>query len=115
MTKKIAILGATGSVGTQALDVARERGYTVDALTVGRNIGSAENIVREFSPRFVAVADETLARDLAVRIADTGTKVLGGDAGSESLVFSCLDGRNLFLAGTSAAEDAYVAYGKRGD
>ena len=51
----------------------------------------------------------------ALRQLYSGPVLLGGDAGSESLVFSCLDGRNLFLAGTSAAEDAYVAYGKRGD
>ena len=79
--KTISILGATGSVGMQALDVARSRGYRVDLLTAGRNIDTLERAVREFSPALVAVADEAAARDLRVRIADTSTRVLAGEEG----------------------------------
>ncbi len=81
MPKSIAILGATGSVGTQALDVARARGYRVDLVTGGRNVLLMENICREFRPRYLAMADINLAHDLAIRISDTDTKVLCGSEG----------------------------------
>ena len=81
MEKCIAVLGATGSVGTQALDVARARGYRVDLVTGGRNCVELENICREFSPRYAALADEYAARELALRIKDTKTKVLIGANG----------------------------------
>ena len=79
--KIISVLGASGSVGTQALDVARSRGYDVDFISVNRDVESAERIVRELTPSFVAVADEQSAKDLAVRIADTNTKLLVGKDG----------------------------------
>lgn len=79
--KRIAVLGATGSVGMQALDIARARGYTVDMITASRNACAAEAAVREFSPRFVAMADESAAAELAIKIKDTGTKVLSGASG----------------------------------
>lgn len=79
--KTISVLGATGSVGTQALDVARSRGYAVDFISANRDTLGAESAVREFKPRCVAMADEAAARDLATRIADTDTRVLSGDGG----------------------------------
>ena len=79
--KTISVLGATGSVGTQALDVARSRGYAVDFISANRDTVGAESAVREFKPQIVAMADERAAKDLAVRIADTGTKVLSGEGG----------------------------------
>ena len=79
--KIIAVLGATGSVGTQALDVARSRGYAVDFLSAGRNVAAAEAAARAFSPRAVAMADESSARDLAVRLSDTDVRVLSGADG----------------------------------
>ena len=81
MSKTIAILGATGSVGTQALSVARERGYKVDYITAGQNSIALEAYAREFSPKYVAMADEGAARDLRVRLADTDIKVLSGEDG----------------------------------
>lgn len=81
MSKTIAILGATGSVGTQALSVARERGYKVDYMTAARNSAELEAYAREFSPRFVAMASESAARDLCVRLADTDIKVMAGEEG----------------------------------
>lgn len=79
--KIIAVLGATGSVGTQALDVARSRGYTVDFISAGCNVAAAEAAARAFSPRAVAMADDSSARDLAVRLSDTGVRVLSGADG----------------------------------
>lgn len=81
MTKTIAVLGATGSVGRQALDVALSRGYRVDYMSVGKNAALAEELARLHAPRLLAVADEAAARDLAVRLADTEISVLSGSAG----------------------------------
>ncbi len=81
MKKNIAILGATGSVGLQAADVAKKRGYKVDFMTANRDSSKMEELVREFSPSFVAMADESAAYDLKIRISDTDTKVLCGEAG----------------------------------
>ena len=83
MSKIISVLGATGSVGTQALDVARERGYTVDFLSANRDSVSLEKYAREFKPSMVAMADEAAARDLQSRLADTDIKVLFGTSGIE--------------------------------
>ncbi len=81
MKKKIAILGASGSVGTQALDVARTRGYSIDYITVGKNAAFAERAAREFAVRYVAVKDESAYKDLKARLADTDVRVLGGAEG----------------------------------
>lgn len=79
--KKIAILGATGSVGVQAQDVAAARGYRVDLLSANADVKNMEHAARRFKPRFVAMADETAARELKARLADTDTKVLSGSEG----------------------------------
>lgn len=81
--RTIAILGATGSVGTQALDVARRRGYRVDFISSDKSVAEAEGIARSFSVRYVAMADENAARDLKIRLADTDIKVFSGEAGIE--------------------------------
>ena len=81
--KTIAVLGATGSVGTQALDVARSRGYRVDYISANRAVSDMEAYARELRPRYVAMADEAAARDLKARLADTDITVLSGDAGVE--------------------------------
>ncbi len=81
--KTIAILGATGSVGTQALDVARSRGYRVDYVSANRATREMEAFVREFKPKYAAMADEASARDLKARLADTDVTVLSGDVGVE--------------------------------
>lgn len=80
--KKIAILGSTGSIGTQTLDVVRANGdIQVLGLSAGKNITMLEAQVREFSPKLVAVWEEALARELAVKIQDTDTKVVSGMEG----------------------------------
>ncbi len=78
MTQVAAILGSTGSVGTQALDVCRKLNIKVDALACGRDVRTVEEQIREFRPRLVAVVDETAASDLAVRVADLDVTVLSG-------------------------------------
>ena len=79
--KNMSILGSTGSIGTQALDVARLRGFRVKALTSNSNIDLLENQIREFKPDFAAVCDEKAARDLKIKVADTSTVVLSGQDG----------------------------------
>ena len=81
MRKKVSVLGATGSVGTQALDVARSRGYDVDFLTANRDVCTMESLAREFRPAAVAMADERSARDLKLRLSDTDISVLSGTSG----------------------------------
>jgi 1-deoxy-D-xylulose-5-phosphate reductoisomerase len=81
MKKKIAILGATGSVGTQAQDVARARGYRVELLSANRDYLAVEAAAREFLPTTVAMADESAARELRTRLADTNIRVVSGRDG----------------------------------
>ncbi len=81
MTKNIAILGATGSIGVQTLDVARMHGIRVSALTAHRNIRLLEQQAREFHPSLVAVADPTAARQLRIALADTDITVAEGEEG----------------------------------
>lgn len=77
--KKLAVLGCTGSVGSQALDVARRQGYKVTALSCGKNITEAEKAVREFGVKLCAVKDASAAKLLKVALKDTECKVLGDD------------------------------------
>ena len=81
MNKTIAILGATGSVGRQSLEVAREKGYRVDFISANRDAQSLEALARLHKPTAVAMADEAASRELRVRLADTDIKVYSGDAG----------------------------------
>ena len=71
------VLGATGSVGLQALDVAREQKMRVTALSANRSVGEMEALAREFHPIACAMADEAAAADLRVRLADTDVRVYG--------------------------------------
>lgn len=80
--KKIAILGSTGSIGTQTLDVVRaNKDIEVLGVSAGHNIGKLEEQIREFSPRLAAVWDEKAADDLRLRIKDTNTRVVSGMEG----------------------------------
>ena len=78
MSKTISILGSTGSIGRQTLDVAEQMGLRVAALTANASVERMEAQCRQFRPRLAVMTDESAARDLAVRLADTETKVLGG-------------------------------------
>lgn len=77
----VCIIGSTGSVGTQALDVARTHGIQVEMISANRDIKSLEAQVREFSPKYCGVADCKAAAELRTRISDTQTKVLCGSEG----------------------------------
>lgn len=77
--KKIAVLGSTGSIGTQTLDVCRRLGYEIVALAAGSNAELLEKQAREFSPKLVAAADENAARRLSIALSGTGITVLGGE------------------------------------
>lgn len=81
MTKKLAILGSTGSIGVQALEAAERNGIKITALAAGRNIKMLEEQARRYKPETAAVFDEAAAKDLAVRLADTGIKVFSGEEG----------------------------------
>ena len=83
MTKTLAVLGSTGSIGVQALEVAELMGFDVVALTANSRTDIIEEQIRKFSPRFAAVADEKAAADLKIRVADTSTRVLSGAEGVE--------------------------------
>ena len=77
--KRIAVLGSTGSIGTQTLDVCRRLGYEIVALAAGSNAELLEKQAREFSPKVVAAADENAARRLSIALSGTGITVLGGE------------------------------------
>ncbi|MDO5781800.1 MAG: 1-deoxy-D-xylulose-5-phosphate reductoisomerase [Eubacteriales bacterium] len=77
--KNIAILGSTGSIGTQTLDVVRKNNdLRVVAVSAGKSVEKLEEQIREFHPLLAAVWDEKAAEDLKIRIADTTTKVVSG-------------------------------------
>ena len=80
-TKKIAVLGSTGSVGEQALDVARKCGMKVVALSANCNEARVEAQAREFSVQAVAMADERAANGLRIRLSDTDIRVYSGSDG----------------------------------
>lgn len=76
---KIAILGSTGSIGTQTLDIVRKnKDLEVVGIAAGSNIAMLEEQIREFHPRLAAVGDEEKAAELRVRVKDTDCKVVGG-------------------------------------
>ena len=77
----IAVLGSTGSVGLQALDVAEKEGIRVDMIAARRNTALLEQQVRRFRPRLCCVTDTEAAAALQIAVADTGTRVLAGDSG----------------------------------
>ena len=80
--RTISVLGSTGSIGTQTLDIVRkEKDIRVSALAAGRNIRLLEAQIREFHPTLVSCMDEKDAEDLRGRIADTDTRVVSGMEG----------------------------------
>lgn len=77
--KKIAILGSTGSIGTQTLDIVREqKDIQVTAMAAGSNISLLEQQIREFHPSVVSVWEEEKAKELRLKVADLNIKVLFG-------------------------------------
>ena len=92
MTNTIAVLGSTGSIGRQTLDVANQLGLRVAVLTAHTRVEQMEKQARKFRPRLAVMTDETAARDLAVRLSDTDVRVMGVQAAlEEAAVFSEAD------------------------
>lgn len=81
MTKTIALLGATGSIGRQTLEVVRELGISVAALTANKQIDLLERQARQFMPRLAVLYDETAALELQRRLRGTGIEVMAGEEG----------------------------------
>ena len=80
--KRIAILGSTGSIGTQTLDViSKKEDLEVTGLAAGSNITMLEQQIRQFHPKLAAVGDEKKAQESRERVADTDGKILGGMEG----------------------------------
>lgn len=76
MKKNLSILGSTGSIGTQTLEVARKLGITISAISGNKNIDLLEKQIREFKPKIAAVYDEKNAKILKESVKDTNTKIL---------------------------------------
>ncbi len=92
MSRKISILGSTGSIGRQSLDVIETLGMTAAALAAGSNVKEMEAQARKFKPDLAALADEKAAADLRVRLADTNVRVLSGLEGVlEAAAFPAAD------------------------
>lgn len=81
MKRTLSILGSTGSIGRQTLEVAEACGHRVAALTVNRSVDLAEEQARKFRPELVAAVDETAAAELRIRLADTPIRVVSGREG----------------------------------
>ena len=79
--KRLAVLGSTGSIGTQALEVAASLGYPVQALAAGSNDRMLEEQLRRFRPPFAALFDEAAAASLRIRARDLPVRILSGMEG----------------------------------
>ena len=84
---KISVLGSTGSIGTQTLEIAREyKGISIEAMSAHSNIDLLEKQAREFKPKLVCVTSEEKARDLKIKLADTDIRVVSGKDGLNEAV-----------------------------
>lgn len=79
--KTISVLGSTGSIGIQALEVARMHNIKIKALSGNKNVKLLEKQAREFLPEYVCVYDQNSYRDLKERLCDTNIKILSGMEG----------------------------------
>ena len=78
MAQRLTVLGSTGSIGRQSLEVIAALGLSVEALTAQKSVLLLEKQIRAVHPKLAVLTDEAAARDLAVRVADTHTRILGG-------------------------------------
>ncbi len=85
-TVRFDLLGSTGSIGEQAIDVARQTGSRISSLCACRNDKRVEEQAREFHPAFCAMANEEAAKSLKLRLADTDICVLGGSGGIAEMI-----------------------------
>lgn len=83
---ELTLLGSTGSIGRQALELAAAKNIKVNGLCAHRSVPETEAQARRFSPRFCVMTDESAAADLAARLADTDIRVLSGTEGMTELI-----------------------------
>lgn len=84
--KNVVILGSTGSIGTQSLEVIEEKeGFAALAISGNSNIDLLENQARKFKPKFVAIPDEKKASELKIKLKDESTKILSGKESLEEI------------------------------
>jgi len=87
MDKNLVILGSTGSIGTQTLEIVRNnKGLKVLAVAAGKNVELMESQIREFSPEYAVMFDENAAKTLKTKIADLDVKILSGMEGLLEIV-----------------------------
>ncbi len=116
MIKSLAILGSTGSIGTQALEVCKDLGIPVSALIAGKNIGLLAEQIRVFRPKMAVVSNAEDAKLLALAVVDTGTKVYDGKEAMVAAV--CGDATDMVLTAVMgsvgiAPTVAAIAAGKK--
>ena len=105
INKKVAVLGSTGSVGTQVCDVCDKLGASVGFIAAHSNIGILEKQIRKFGPQICAVGDEKKAEELKIAVKDTNTKIISGYEGmceeikefDCDLVYNAVSGKNGLL------------------
>ena len=114
MTNRISILGSTGSIGRQTLEVAEQMGLGVEAITAHSSVERMEQQARKFRPRLAVMTDEAAAGDLAVRLADTNTKVLGGfEALTEAATIPSADTVVTAVVGMVGLQPTLAAIGEK--
>lgn len=116
MSKKVAVLGSTGSIGRQSLDVIAACGMEAAALAANSSVKRMEEQARQFKPSIAALADDKAAADLRVRLADTSVRVLSGLEGVlEAATFSGADTVIAALVGMAGLRPtlASIREGKR--
>ena len=116
MSKKVAVLGSTGSIGRQSLDVIAACGMEAAALAANSSVKRMEEQARQFKPSIAALADEKAAADLRARLADTSVRVLSGLEGVlEAATFSGADTVIAALVGMAGLRPtlASIREGKR--
>ena len=115
MNKTLSILGSTGSIGKQTLQVARKLNLKITSLCVRSDIKLLEEQVREFHPALAVVYDEEQAKKLKIAIADTNTKVLSG---MDGVLSAARDEADLFVnavVGMVGLEPTLQAIGAKKD
>ncbi|MGN0149285.1 MAG: 1-deoxy-D-xylulose-5-phosphate reductoisomerase [Clostridia bacterium] len=109
--KNISVLGSTGSIGTQTLEIARTYPQIkIRAISANSNIALLEQQAREFKPELVAVMDEEKAKELKIKLADTNVKVVSGKSGlSEAAAINSADTVVTAVVGISGLEPTIEA------
>ena len=114
MTNTISILGSTGSIGRQTLDVAEQLGLRVAALTANSNVERMEAQCRKFQPRLAVMTEESAAAELKISLQDTPVKVLAGtDALAEAAVLPEADTVVTAVVGMVGLKPTLAAIGEK--